>query len=1833
MSWTSSSYNSLSLVTCTHKTPQTAQSQILEGNIIHILNLLWQIIVHYQITNPSCGAKTLLLKWLKTCLPEKEISNFTTDWRNGFLLSSLINFCDSSLMIDHLWLDNDEANENVQSALLVAEEHLGVPRLLKKEDFTTDKPDERCIMTYLSYFCSGLESPGQKMLLEWIEEQTGDDSIRNFTDAWVDGNKLGLLTNVLSSNGFTEYDMLQDDPDVETCKLVMEVADKLLGVDMTLTPEEFADQKLNPVLRMIYLMQFFFSTRLAKVHELHLPEETGQGATVWLDISLPQGSTSKVESNVSGVAVGEVPVNIESRRGGKFRIKFDAELPDVYTLNVTVGGSRIKGSPFAVDMTPADPLSVKLSNSILPKKAGIPVIMMLNTKNAGHGKLTAEVYGEKSGEVPFSVDTISPTLSRISFIPLQSDTYTVEARLDGQYIKGSPFNIPLNDLIQPEMVKLGKPDVGEIGEPVTISIDTSAAGKGELLVKCTGQKAGEVEVTCDPPESPTEISFIPPIEDVYTVTVTFDSTEVVDSPIEVRVYEHPPIAKNVRLVSTPSGGVKGGQEIVVGFDTSNAGRGELTASCIGRKHGEIEIKVKEIEEHRYNVICVPPEGDVYEISIFWSNEPVRGSPFKLNLIPTSVPDASKCSVVGFPKPSSLLLIHEPIEFQVNAKEAGRGYLDIVIEIENEDDDGFEPDRISMASTGTRDSDDATNFEASEVLSPIQEEVGDKNPVNQEKENRADGGHEQEKAETAGAGETSESAAGAGAGAGADNEKAEDKIASSITENEPQQQKEAGENEEEKNNIEQDLIAPSLVIDPSLEDPSIYNVSYTPVQEGKHLLNISWSDSPIPGSPMSLNITKPLMAHFNEPIAVNVKTVFKRKNLKTRLQKRDGTVVKQYVKMDKIKTGDYLLIFSPKEPGVYILNVTAKNKPIERSPFIINYIKPDIEENLKVTVSGLAETAYKGEPVSFLIETTDGDLLDKVLVTRRPSQMNEGGSTTPLPSTASDEHTSIQLERNEDGTITATFVPHDIGEEELDIRVKNKPILGSPFRLAVKHKDTDAEATDEAILGLNLNEYRFIVDTSSRLKLFCQDLGEGELEVFSKPATNADINITEDEVQKKIYWVVIVPRKAGKCDLMVRYGGNDIYGSPFVVNFLARGNAKKCVLMSQTDCKFDPKEVEKTFCVSTKGAGKGKVTAVIRSMSSIKNIKVKVEQHSKYHYHVKFVPSEGLNYILSVRFDDIDIQGSPYKILLGNPSHCRVRGDGLTKAWSGQRNQFIVESENAGPGNLKILIESDKSDEFDRKPVIKLEPKISQTEEFKYEVSYMPEEPGIYWVTVEWSGTNIPGSPFRTICRKPLEPNDFSVIDPAPITHDGKDAETVIKADKEIIEEDKLAVALYTEDERKFLGEATLIDNTTYSIFVRPPECGKYSVHVLWDDKHIRGSPFEIENIPPPEASEFSVEAAEKDGGVISVKVVGPEFSFRYGKLTASIDGTNLDEPEEVPFDILPLSTKECAVNFSLSFGKEYDLSIFYDDVHITGSPFHIISTDASQCYSKGAGLKVARANHPNTFSVFTENAGLGELKVEIKGGEEGSEEIIPEISTVNETQYNVSYMPTTVGQYKILVYWDVHQIPGSPFEIICCDPLRYSIPKPPKEGSLGVPIKIGVKEASMGPNCESLEVFARGKDHTHHEGQVAKGSDGNYVCTVQPPELGKYVIHIKCNGFNITGSPFKIKNMPAPIPEKVSVSGRGISNGRVGDKGKFQINVSEAGHGFINLKVQGPKDGFSVNLNHNKLEEKLIHADYNPTHPGQYSISVLWSGVHVKDSPFKVSVEENTRFSRLVDPV
>eukprot|EP01096_Ripella_sp_DP13-Kostka_P005021 TRINITY_DN1764_c0_g3_i2.p1 TRINITY_DN1764_c0_g3~~TRINITY_DN1764_c0_g3_i2.p1 ORF type:complete len:1071 (+),score=614.96 TRINITY_DN1764_c0_g3_i2:168-3380(+) len=141
-----------------------------------ILGLIWILILQFQVVN-----KSEILDWVRECVSVKgiQISNFDSNWVDGVSFAALV----SSLKPDQLDFEavsKLSPQERLTQTFEVARVHLNVPPLLETDGGYLD---ERCVLTYLSYFYNNFKSfkpvkVDYKSMFESLKEEIDSERLK-----------------------------------------------------------------------------------------------------------------------------------------------------------------------------------------------------------------------------------------------------------------------------------------------------------------------------------------------------------------------------------------------------------------------------------------------------------------------------------------------------------------------------------------------------------------------------------------------------------------------------------------------------------------------------------------------------------------------------------------------------------------------------------------------------------------------------------------------------------------------------------------------------------------------------------------------------------------------------------------------------------------------------------------------------------------------------------------------------------------------------------------------------------------------------------------------------------------------------------------------------------------------------------------------------------------------------------------------------------------------------------------------------------------------------------------------------------------------------------------------------------------------------------------------------------------------------------------------------------------------------------------------------------------------------------------------------------------------
>ena len=310
-----------------------------------------------------------------------------------------------------------------------------------------------------------------------------------------------------------------------------------------------------------------------------------------------------------------------------------------------------------------------------------------------------------------------------------------------------------------------------------------------------------------------------------------------------------------------------------------------------------------------------------------------------------------------------------------------------------------------------------------------------------------------------------------------------------------------------------------------------------------------------------------------------------------------------------------------------------------------------------------------------------------------------------------------------------------GKYQLDVLWKGVHIRDSPFWLffnVTKFQSCDNE--------LDLQSVNYRLGIEHKFKLDCSDLEEGDLIMSVFPPTAADVEVIAPPGQPQTYSCKIIPLEIGKHKLSLVYSGKHVCGSPFNVKFCSPGNASNCTLSTLSPHHKVGSKV--TLQVDTGEANFGQLKAGVRDDTNNRPVDLVVSKTNEHLYVLEFNPLSSLECTLAVKYDNIHIPGSPFKLLFNELAKCTAQGPGLLSAQAGAWNTFSVKAEKhfEHQGTLKVNVHNMSGR--------RIETIVSLRSSLHFDVSYYSKTPGVYTVSVAWGEVHALGSPFQVTCTPP-----------------------------------------------------------------------------------------------------------------------------------------------------------------------------------------------------------------------------------------------------------------------------------------------------------------------------------------------------------------------------------------------------------------------------------------------------------------------------------------------------
>ncbi|CAI5454030.1 unnamed protein product [Caenorhabditis angaria] len=825
--------------------------------------------------------------------------------------------------------------------------------------------------------------------------------------------------------------------------------------------------------------------------------------------------------------------------------------------------------------------------------------------------------------------------------------------------------------------------------------------------------------------------------------------------------------------------------------------------------------------------------------------------------------------------------------------------------------------------------------------------------------------------------------------------------------------------------------------------TLYSAVWTPKVEGEHELSILVAGEQIPGSPFAIHVLDPAAVRVvglkNAPVGVEQQFSVDYTNSGAALASVEVTHGEQAIPttVKKVKPGLLLCTFTPTIDGPHQIEVIIDGVPLIDGPYEVFISKLGT-----VRASGDAlRKAQRARTARFEIINCEQNRGELDVMVSDP----KGG---PLP---------VRCYKQQDDSYWVEFTPEHLGTHTIEVTFGDVPVPGSPFKTeVVDPKQVEVRGLGEQIL----------LRHATTINVDRRNAGTGELQV---EVTDPNGTQLKTEVLKSPAGedrITFLPNQTGPHKINVKVAGFQIPGYPqtIIVSEQERPGVygaavdQSIKVNEPASLIFDPK--------SNHGGLKILVTG---------------PENNKVHHNVMRRPNgtsevvfypEGVGaYNVSIDFNNRPVSGSPFEVNVVDATKVVVNDldmdrDGTLLLRLGQSNSFDVDATAAGPGKLRAEVRDADG------TLIGDGPAVEDLGKGKYRVRFDPRQTGKYSIYLFWNelpvesafpvrarfanSSNVEELPTtsRTITTTTTTKEQTSQqstqhhqsqhsddeISRVMIRGDGlhraalKEHNEFIVDGSDINSEGRITATLLGS-KADIPVRIQQLGHNVYKATYTPLTSGTYELHVLWNNRHVKGSPFNVSaDTSSHPADLIGVDASSLKIGIINenIKTVIDTRRAGPGQLSAHCMGPMKPAYCEL-YDHRDGTYTLCVRPAEI--GK-HTLVIKYNDEHVKGSPYlvHVsLPPDPSKVRVYGPGVEHGILSmFKSNFVVETRGAGAGQLTVRVRGPK-GAFNVEMQREKKNERTIHCKYEPKEPGDYQVEVKWHGEHVPGSPFLVMIVD--------------------------------------------------------------------------------------------------------------------------------------------------------------------------------------------------------
>ncbi|XP_071442492.1 filamin-C isoform X2 [Hetaerina americana] len=1773
---------------------------IVNGNLKLILGLIWSLIVRYQIGRSKFPPKKLMLAWLQAVIPERRVSNFTTDWNSGVLLSALLDYCRPGLFSHWREIDSRDSVGNCRRAMELARREFGIPMVLEPEYLASPFLDELSGMTYLSYFMKE-DSPGFHATLRWVNSQlpSAVGGLKNFKREWNDGKVLCSLVRSLGGP-VPGYDKLSSDPSQWETNLNLGIrGGERLGVEPILRAKDMADRNVEHLGVMAYAAHFqWIKPRPRPSDRISVSVDSNMGR-------VNEPMPFKVNFLVDDVSVKEISAEVESPSGirqeirlssspGGARGSFTPTEVGMHRLMIRNEGEVATGCPIDIRVLPE--LSTVQSRGMDPCAVGSIVEVLVNSNGGtAAGEVDVTAHSPSARALGCPVAERGSGVHTATFQPDEAGEWTIAVTHGGRHIQGGPFTCFVFDPNGIELRGLDTP--GNPGQPLSFTVDSSGTGGlGEVCLDVVHAGRSIPLRTERLGDSLARVTFIPPEAGKYRIYVYFNGSDIKGSPFSVRVGSH----RSRR-------GKKDGKE-----------RRSTEASYLSEKKSDnLHSSDKKITDSYLNekrmTDTFSSEKRHTDTSYLSANGGGSGpnSPRNLDVSGGSLERTNSPYLITARAASPLankVALSSPIGNRVSTD----SYY-------NEETSKMTTSTSSMTTKTMEQRLARTHIVDSGRASPSSPMLNGGSPTQQQR-----GGfiaHVTQQHSSIGQHHSPEPSrllsptwSGRRGSVGNIDEPAVDTSSnvrvSSILSSANARRDSWDAIAKTKSILSYGSLESLANIaverrdgmlaggdDVDAQHQRLYRPSSPPAS-----LNISSKalDAVVTGDglrlaplhhPSSLTISLPSGVDASQ-VSVTV-TGPSRRSIPVRMGH------------SSIGSREITAHYTATEIGEHLVDVRIGDTKLPGSPF------RSYAYNSSAIQVGRIPNGIVGQPVEFEIDGSSagsGNL--EILV--------NGGHVT-----SSVRNLGVQR-------FLASFVPHEAVLHVIEMKFNGETVPGSPWKVGVMSSAMAASPSIAQIpspppappmVGSPLvkmavvGEAVRLVPAGATAAFQLSALGfrrEDVRATIASPSKRTVASRLVEDGGPGSFRVEFTPTEVGAHTVDVAIGGSSLPGGPLLAKVYDAARIRVTDVgpaIAGRPCQFR---------VDASQAGEGQLEISINDGEVPNHVQVVGGGRCL----VTFTPEYARPHLIDIKFNGETVPGCPYVCSVADTQRVSVSLSDLELIPVGERARFSIAVGGVGGASLAVAVRGPTGE-----VPVKVSGSVHDPVPSRFSAEFTPREVGAHTITVECNGSPVSGTPF---VAKAYDAKRVVVGPLPPRASVGKSLQFTVDASQ--AGEGNLEITISARG-HNIPTQVHPQGNARFAVSFIPLIANDHVISINFNKEPVPGSPFVARVPADPHHMVVS-------GQSLSTAAVGKASHFTLSNVPGSVEDVEvkIEGPngQSVPAQVKDTGGQTFRVEFcpriagehrihvaSLSRGGDEAASTSSSaatPVPVPGSPFSckVYDVKAIKVREVGRGM----VNRPVTFVVETSQAGPGNLEVTVNGGR-----VATSAQARGPHTYAISFTPREATPHAVQLRFNGEDVPGSPFtcEVLEAARVSWSGGSPLEKVPVGRVASFFVEAPLSGISGEGLPIVRvmgpsrRPVNATIIANEPAAGEGsaqrGKHTVEFTPTEVGDHSVEVRIDGDHIEGSPFLVK---AYDSSKVKVTD--INSGIVGKAVFFSINASQAGAG--NLEIIVSVGGRNVPNYVQSEGNAKFRVNFKPQEVAIHNLSVRFNGEPVPGSPFTCKISE-----------